>query len=593
MQCLMQRKRAAIAIALLLIFCGGAGVASAAQRASGQPCQEIIAACQKAGFVAGGVNKGNGLQLNCVQPIMQGTTVTGSEKPLPQVDPQTVAACKQRNPRFGQANLAQDLPPVTPTPAPLPRHAAAADSPSIVFVLTDDLAMNLVQFMPHVLQMEKDGATFANYFVTDSLCCPSRSSIFTGRYPHDTGVFKNVGNEGGYIVFKQRGNEQSTFAVSLTAAGYRTAFLGKYLNGYEPRQHSAGPGWSHWLVAGNGYPEFRYALNQDGQIVQHGFKPEDYLTDVAAADAVRFIKQKSDEPFFIEVATFAPHAPYTPAPRDANAFPGLRAPRTPAYNAAPDAAAPHWLAGQRALDQKDMDSIDSDFRKRAQSVLAVDKMIGELQTAVASIGQTRNTYFIFSSDNGYHMGEFRLMPGKMSAYDTDVHVPLVITGPKVPAGRTFEEIVENIDLNPTFNELATAMTFPFADGVSLVPLWQGRTTDEWRGVALVEHHGPLNDPVDPDMPSPRSGNPTTYSAIRLRAGLYVEYSNGEKEYHNLADDPDELHNTYANLSKDAKDALHATLTATIKCHDAKACWAAQRAPSALDLRSSASSRKLR
>src|SRR5258708_31482159 len=139
----------------------------------------------------------------------------------------------------------------------------AVKKPNIVFVLADDFALNLVQYMPHVLQMQKDGATFANYFVTDSLCCPSRSSIFTGRYPHDTGVFKNVGNEGGYIVFKQRGNEQGTFAVSLVAAGYRTAFLGKYLNGYEPRQHAAGPGWNHWFVAGNGYGEFRYALNQD------------------------------------------------------------------------------------------------------------------------------------------------------------------------------------------------------------------------------------------------------------------------------------------------------------------------------------------
>ena len=82
-------------------------------------------------------------------------------------------------------------------------------------------------------------------------------------------------------------------------------------------------------------------------------------------------------------------------------------------------------------------------------------------------------------------------------------------------------------------------------------------------------------------------------AIRLRAGLYVEYSDGEKEYHDLNDDPDELHNTYANLSKDSKDALHATLIATVKCHDAKACWAAQRAPSTLELRSSASSQKLK
>ena len=142
--------------------------------------------------------------------------------------------------------------------------------------------------MPHVLAMEQKGVTFSHYFVTDSLCCPSRSSIFTGRYPHDTGVFKNVGVDGGYLVFRSRGNEQATFAVALMAGGYRTAFLGKYLNGYEPAQHSEGPGWTHWNVAGNGYPEFRYALNQDGQWVRHGFKPEDYLTDVLAADAVQF-----------------------------------------------------------------------------------------------------------------------------------------------------------------------------------------------------------------------------------------------------------------------------------------------------------------
>jgi arylsulfatase A-like enzyme len=565
-------------LAACLALLGAAGVGPAAQRPSGQPCQEIVTACRNAGFVEGGANKGNGLQLNCVQPLMLGTSVTGSEKPLPEVDPRLIAACKQRNPRFGRANSAQDLPPVTPPPAPPLAHAAAAGSPNIVFILTDDLAMNLVQYMPHVLQMQKDGATFANYFVTDSLCCPSRSSIFTGRYPHDTGVFKNVGNEGGYIVFKQRGNEQSSFAVSLAAAGYRTAFLGKYLNGYEPRQHSAGPGWNHWLVAGNGYAEFRYALNQDGQIVQHGFKPEDYLTDVLAADAVRFIKQKSDKPFFIEVATFAPHAPYTPAPRDANAFPGLRAPRTPAYNAPPDVAAPHWLQGHRALDQQDMDRIDQDFRKRAQSVVAVDRMIGELQAAVASIGQAQNTYVVFSSDNGYHMGEFRLMPGKMTAYDTDIHVPLVITGPTIPAGRTFDEIVENVDLNPTFNELATATTFPFVDGVSLAPIWQPRKADDWRGVALIEHHGPLNDPVDPDLPSPRSGNPTTYSAIRSRAWLYVEYGDGEKEYHDLVSDPNQLRNTFSILSNDDKAALHVALDATVHCHDAKTCWAAQRAP---------------
>ena len=435
--------------------------------------------------------------------------------------------------------------------------------------------MNLVQFMPHVLAMQKSGVTFANYFVTDSLCCPSRSSIFTGKYPHDTGVFRNTGNDGGYLVFRSRGNELATFAVALAAAGYRTAFLGKYLNGYEPRQHPPASGWNHWVVAGNGYPEFHYAFNQDGQIVMHGNDPKDYLTDVVAADAVQFIKQKVNAPFFIEIATFAPHAPYTPAPRDANAFPGLRAPRTPAYNAPHDAAAPKWLAAHPALTQADMDRIDVDFRKRAQSVLAVDKMIGELQQAVAAIGQEKNTYFIFSSDNGYHMGEYRLMPGKMTAYDTDIHVPLVVAGPGVPSGKTVEEIVENVDLCPTFLELSRGGPLPNVDGTSLVALLHGQAAPGWRGLALVEHHGPVRDRLDPDMPGLRSGNPNTYEAMRTKSELYVEYSTGEKEYHDLAADPDELRNTYATLSEEKKASLHKQLTDSANCHNATECWAAQ------------------
>ena len=146
--------------------------------------------------------------------------------------------------------------------------------PNIVFVLTDDLATNLVQFMPHVLQMQKDGVAFRNYFVTDSLCCPSRASIFTGRYPHDTGVFRNFGPDGGYETFRSRGLERTTFAVALTATGYRTAMIGKYLNRYRPEQGSPeAPGWTKWAVAGNGYQEFNYTLNQDGSLVRYGQNP--------------------------------------------------------------------------------------------------------------------------------------------------------------------------------------------------------------------------------------------------------------------------------------------------------------------------------
>jgi N-acetylglucosamine-6-sulfatase len=278
----------------------------------------------------------------------------------------------------------------------------------------------------------------------------------------------------------------------------------------------------------------------------------------------------------IEIATFAPHAPYTPAPRDADAFPGLRAPRTPAFNAAPDADAPQWLRNHPALSAADIAGIDRDFRKRAQSVQAVDKMIGELQAAVAAIGEASNTYFVFSSDNGYHMGEFRLMPGKMTAYDTDIQVPLIVTGPGVPPGRKLADIVENIDLNPTFVGLGGAVTAANVDGRSLVPLLHGQQVTDWRKAALVEHHGPVRNVVDPDFPGIRSGNPTTYEALRTATWLYVEYTNGEKEYHDLASDPDELHNTYGSLSDEDKASLHAMLGAVQNCHDAQSCAAADR-----------------
>ena len=516
-----------------IAFALGATSTSHAATAQG-PCEEITAACQGAAFAQGAAKTGNGLQLDCIVPIMQGAApVPKGSKTLPQVDPQLVAACKARNPTFGQRRASSSTSDA-PTLAVSPQPAASVQTtssqvpstlsrhPNIVFILTDDLAWNLVQYMPHVLKMQKEGVTFVNYFVTDSLCCPSRSSIFTGRYPHDTGVFRNTGNDGGYLVFRNRGHENATFANALSAAGYRTAMLGKYLNGYLPPKHGVPPGWTSWSVAGAAYREFDYDVNQDGRVVHYGSKPADYLTDVLSGLAVGFIKRSASAPFVIEIATFAPHAPYTPAPRDADAFPGLRAPRTPAFDAAPDAKAPKWLVKHRALSDTDMANIDRDFRKRAQSVLAIDAMIGELQAAVTAIGAGKNTYFIFNSDNGYHMGEHRLMPGKMTAYDTDIHVPLIVTGPGVPAGVTLDEMVENVDLYPTFTEITGATAAANVDGRSLVPLLHGQKMANWRTVALVEHHGPVKDPTDPDMPAPRSGNQTTYEAIRSATYVYVE-----------------------------------------------------------------------
>jgi N-acetylglucosamine-6-sulfatase len=570
-------------LACLMALALGAPSDAQNARSPGGACGQIAAACRDAGFTGGGRRQGAGLQADCVAPIMQGRDQPKrASKPLPQIDPQLVADCQAANPNFGQRGRvppaqtpATPPQPVEPPPNPAPQAGAETGKrPNIVFILTDDLAVNLVQYMPHVVDMQKKGVSFAHYFVTDSLCCPSRSSIFTGRFPHDTGIFTNTGNDGGFLAFHNRHHEQSTFATALTAAGYRTAMLGKYLNGYLPRRHPPEPGWSMWAVAGNGYPEFNYDLNEDGKAVHYGSEPADYLTDVLSGKAVRFIKESAGNPFVIEIATFAPHAPYTPAPRDANAMPGLNAPRTAAFNAPPDASAPQWLRAHPPLTPGGIAHIDADFRKRAQSVLAVDKMIGELEAAVAAIGEADNTYFVFSSDNGYHMGEFRLMPGKMTAYDTDIRVPLVVTGPGVPAGRTVEQIVENVDLNPTFVAIGGGTTAANVDGRSLLPLLQGEAVSDWREAALIEHHGPVRNQSDPDFPEKRSGNPTTYEAIRGATWLYVEYADGEKEYHDLATDPDELHNTFAALPEARKASLHATLAALESCHGAQNCSAA-------------------
>jgi arylsulfatase A-like enzyme len=209
-------------------------------------------------------------------------------------------------------------------------------------------------------------------------------------------------------------------------------------------------------------------------------------------------------------------------------------------------------------------------------VLAIDAMIGALQQAVAAIGAADNTYFVFSSDNGYHMGEHRMTPGKMTAFDTDIHVPLIVTGPGVPAGRTVEEIVQNTDLCPTFAELGVATAPPGVDGRSLAPLLRGEKPEGWRTLALVEHRGPVRNVADPDLPGSRSGNPPTYEAIRTATSLYVEYADGEKEYHDLTSDPHELHNTFASLPDERKAALHAALAAVANCHDAAGCRAAER-----------------
>ncbi|HEX8714760.1 MAG TPA: sulfatase, partial [Solirubrobacteraceae bacterium] len=380
--------------------------------------------------------------------------------------------------------------------------------------------------------------------------------------------------------FHERGEERQTFAVALRRRGYRTALMGKYLNGYEPGLSEAGsrrpgvpPGWSEWDVAGNGYPEYGYRMNSDGHVRTYGYSARDYLTDVLARKGLRFISRAAaaNKPFLLELATFAPHSPFTPAPRDASAFAGLRAPRSPAFNTV-GANEPAWLSRFVPLGRSRIAAIDRKFRKRAQAVQAVDRMIGEIEAELAAKGLARDTYIVFSSDNGLHMGEHRLEPGKLTAFDTDIKVPLIVTGPGVPAGRAVDAMTENIDLCPSFEQLAGAPVPPSVDGHSLVALLHGRPAVGWRREILVEHHGRVLDAGDPDLPTAGAGNPPSYEAIRTRDSLYVEYVTGEREYYDLRRDPFELDNIAGSLPPARLRRLHRVLAGIERCHGARACW---------------------
>ncbi|NEB78434.1 sulfatase [Streptomyces sp. SID14478] len=465
-----------------------------------------------------------------------------------------------------------------------PRGSASPQRPNIVWVLTDDLSSDLVDHMPHVKAMQKDGLSFSNYTVTDSLCCPSRSSLFTGKFPHNTGVFTNTPPDGGFETFHEKGNEDKTFATALHQQGYRTAMMGKYLNGYQPDMTVDGeknyvpPGWDEWDVAGNGYKEYDYALNENGRTVDHGHDPEDYLTDVVNEKGQDFIgtSVRDKKPFVLDISTFAPHGPATPAPQDEGSFQDLKLPRPPAFDKTPTDA-PQWLKDKKAFTPQQIKKITRTYRKRVRAVQAVDRMIGDLQEKLKKEGVYDNTVFAFASDNGFHMGQYRLMPGKQTAFDTDVNVPLVVTGPGVPQGETTGAIASNIDICPTFTELGGAAADPDADGRSLVPLLKGETPADWPRTALVEHHGPNTSAQDPDKPGKGSGNPPSYEALRTDRYTYVAYRNGSHEYYDRSKDPDMLHNVYGQLSSRTKERLASDLKRLQDCKGAKECAAASRA----------------
>jgi arylsulfatase A-like enzyme len=482
--------------------------------------------------------------------------------------------------------------------------AAHASKPNVLFILTDDLDLGEIATMPNLRSMLVDqGVSFSNYFVSVSLCCPSRSTTLRGQYSHNTGVETNGGVNGGFETAHRLGIETSTVGTWLQADGYRTALIGKYLNGYPDtvKPTFVPPGWNEFDSAsgGNPYSEYNYTLNENGTLVRYGSAASDYGTDVYVHKTQDFITRSTSagKPFFAYLAVYAPHQPATPAPRDVGRFPTAKAPRTPAYNAADVPGKPQFIQNLLPMGVKVQQRVDTLYRRRIRSLQAVDRGIAALLGTLRATGQLDNTYVVFTSDNGFHLGQFRMPAGKQTAYDFDIHLPLIVRGPGVPANRTAHQLVGNIDLAPTFADMAGATAPSFVDGRSFLPLARDPTsTQPWRDAYLVEHwkedDGPGNrggaplEPGDVDQSAATTPVRTSkaslsaipeYHAVRTLRYLYVEYSTGERELYDVVADPDELHNLISTASPTLTSQLSAELAALEECR-AATCRSAEDRP---------------
>ncbi|MBI5890086.1 MAG: sulfatase [Nitrosomonadales bacterium] len=455
--------------------------------------------------------------------------------------------------------------------------------PNFLFVLTDDQNVGMEQALPWTTVNVRDqGIDFRNSFVPLSMCCPSRASILSGKYPHNHGVHTNVTSGwGGAPAFKLNGSEQQTIAVWLSQAGYSTALFGKYMNQYPeyaPRQTApynssalVPPGWSEWygaidLLPGgeNPYSQFKYGLIENGVEVRYGSQTADYLGDVVTTKAESFIARaiNSQKPFFAYVAYISPHGPATPAPRHAGSFLGHSFVAGPAFNETDLTDKPQWVNLNPLLTPSAIQAIATLREKRHESLLSVDEGIQRLVGLLQQTGELSRTYIVFTSDNGWHMGEHQLPPNKGTAYEEDIRVPLWIRGPGIPAGKVNNDLVVNIDLAPTFNELAGNAPQATVDGRSLVPLLNGTAPPDWRKRFLVEHY--TNVPNFTPVPQPDPGW-FEYFAVRDQSQIFVQYTYGDQEYYDLTLDPYQMTNTIAAVNPLVVQDMQSRLPALKAC----------------------------
>ncbi|XP_077292530.1 N-acetylglucosamine-6-sulfatase-like [Arctopsyche grandis] len=378
----------------------------------------------------------------------------------------------------------------------------AANKPNIVLIITDDQDSVLGGMTPMTKTeklLQKRGVHFMNSFTSAPICCPSRSSILTGMYPHNHKTVNNTLSGGCSDNNWQENFEPKTFAAILQKdAHYKTFYAGKYLNEYG-KNKAGGPlhvplGWNEWrgLIGNSKYYNFTLSHNGDAISYENG----EYLTDIITNEALEFMDSEYKmgllDPMLIVLAPPAPHAPFTPALRHRNAFEDLHVKETPNFNI-PAGEDKHWIMRMppSPLPNETLEKLDEMYRSRWQTLLSVDDMVEAVVNRFELYNAIDNTYIIFTSDNGYHMGQFSQPFDKRQPYETDIRVPLIVRGPGIdPNVIRFDPIV-NVDLAPTILKIAGVEINNSMDGIPL-PIFDNSER------SLMEPSIETNDVVIPD-----------------------------------------------------------------------------------------------
>jgi len=410
--------------------------------------------------------------------------------------------------------------------------------PNIILIVTDDQPPDTIDMMPTLRdELAAQGIVFTDGFVTTPLCCPSRASIFSGLYAHNHNVHNNRPPDGGAPAF----DASSTIATWLSDSGYQTAFFGKYMNSYELLEPAGvvPPGWGEWKAfMGGTQPHqlfYNYSMSDNGEIIQFGDAPDDLSTDVISNFAYEYIVA-SDGPFFMEVSYYAPHQPRRWAERHDDMFrtnEQVTARRPPNFNEEDISDKPAWLG---LIGREDGERNNTVYQQALRSLQAVDDGIRDILSALDCIGQRENTMIVFISDNGVTWGEHGIPNGKNCPYEECIHIPFVVYYPGgIDQPHEDDRLVLNIDLAPTFADLAGAPVPVDVDGTSFLSLFNDGGDMEWRSDFLFEHW-PTNEGDGSLVPE--------FYGVRTTEWKYVEYVTGEHELYDLVNDPYELENLF-------------------------------------------------